>query len=244
VKRGFAAHVTHDWRRRLRPAAPVLLFCTAAVLGSLGLLSIAFPGGDSPGDPPAARPLPAGALVAEHHPAPEGPPARGRRAHRRPHLADVVDRDAASPRRIRIPAIGVSAPVIPLHLEHGGRMQTPRNFGATGWYEPGREPGEKGPAVIAGHVDSKSGPAVFYKLRRLRPGDVIRVVRADRSAVRFRVEGLERWPKSEFPTRKVFGRTRVSTLRLVTCSGNFDPSSGHYEDNTIVYAVRTRVRVR
>jgi len=240
VSRGSATHVTYHWRRRLRPAAPVLLFCAGVVLALVTLLVIAFPRPGGPDDPPAARPLPASALAAEHHPG-HAPAAAPRR---RSHLADVVDRDAAAPRRLRIPSIGVSAPVIPLHLERDGRMQTPRNFEAAGWYEPGREPGERGPAVIAGHVDSKTGPAVFYKLRKLRRGDLIRVVRADGSAVRFRVEGLERWPKSEFPTRKVFGRTRVSTLRLVTCSGNFDPASGHYEDNTIVYAVRARVRVR
>jgi len=240
VTRGVATHVTHDWRRRLRPAAPVLLFCAAAVLAALGLLSLAFPPAGPDGDPPAARPLPAAALSAEHT------PAHAMRSHhrRRPRSAAVVDRDAAAPRRIRIPSIGVAAPVVPLRLDRDGRMQTPKDFAAAGWYEPGREPGEKGPAVIAGHVDSKSGAAVFYKLRKLRRGDVIRIARADGTTVRFRVEGLERWPKSAFPTHKVFGRTRVSTLRLVTCSGDFDPASGHYEDNTIVYAVRARVRLR
>lgn len=108
-----------------------------------------------------------------------------------------------------------------------------------GWYEPGPEPGERGPAVIAGHVDSTDGPAIFYRLRELRRGNLIYIRRADGSLVRFRVEGLERWPKSEFPTRRVFGtKSRISVLRLVTCSGNFDRSTGHYVDNTIVYAVR------
>jgi hypothetical protein len=121
-------------------------------------------------------------------------------------------------------------------------MQTPEKWGDTGWYEPGNEPGELGPAVIAGHVDSTSGPAVFYRIRELRRGNLIRVRRGDDSVVRFRVEGLERWPKATFPTRRVFGRTPISTLRLVTCGGSFDSSTGHYVDNTIVYAARVRER--
>jgi hypothetical protein len=121
-------------------------------------------------------------------------------------------------------------------------METPANFSETGWFEPGREPGERGPAVVVGHVDSINGPAVFYRLRELRRGNRINIRRADGSVVRFRVEGLERWPKAAFPTRRVFGHTGVAALRLVTCSGNFDPSTGHYVDNTIVYAARVRVR--
>ena len=129
--------------------------------------------------------------------------------------------------------------MVPLHREPDGTMQTPRRWENTGWYEPGPEPGERGPAVIAGHVDSTAGPAVFYRLRELRRGNLIRIRRADGSMLRFRVEGLERWPKSDFPTRRVFGRrTRISVLRLVTCAGNFDTSTGHYVDNTIVYAAR------
>lgn len=97
--------------------------------------------------------------------------------------------------------------------------------------------------MIAGHVDSRSGPAVFHRLRDLRRGNVIRIQRDDGSAVRFRVEGLERWPKARFPTRRVFGATRGSVLRLTTCSGDFDASVGHYVDNTIVYAARVPVRL-
>jgi sortase (surface protein transpeptidase) len=156
---------------------------------------------------------------------------------------NLVDRGAAPPRWITIPAIGVSAPVMPLGREPDGTMQTPRVWQNTGWYKPGPEPGERGPAVITGHVDSTGGPAVFYRLRDLRRGELISIRRADGSMVRFRVEGLERWPKSEFPTRRVFGRKpRLSVLRLVTCSGSFDRSTGHYVDNTIVYAARVPVR--
>ena len=215
-----------DQRRRLLPAALVVLAAVAGTVAARDLTT------DSRGDdPPAGRPLPRGALAAERPPA----------THKR-RLVNVVDHEAAPPRAIRIPAIGVSSRVIPLRLNPDGTMQTPRSVSVTGWYEPWREPGERGTAVITGHVDSVSGPGVFYRLRELRRGDVIRIERADRSVVRFRVEGLERWPKAAFPTRKVFRPTRISTLRLVTCSGNFDTSTGHYVDNTIVYAARLPVR--
>jgi hypothetical protein len=149
-----------------------------------------------------------------------------------------VDIRTARPIRIEIASIGVSARIVPLGLAPDRSMETPARFTDAGWYDLGPRPGEAGPAVIAGHVDSKTGPAVFYRLGDLRRGAIVRVVRADGSAVRFRVEGLERWPKASFPTRRVFGQTRASTLRIVTCSGAFDRSTGHYLDNTVVYAVR------
>jgi hypothetical protein len=222
------------WRRRLRPAASLVV---PGYLTALALIAIAIPSPTSD-EPPVGRALPATALAAER----PSPPHPARPAPRR--LVDVVDREAARPRHVDIPAIGVSAAVIPLGLESDGTMQTPKKWGDTGWYEPGNEPGERGPAVIAGHIDSTSGAAVFYRLRDLRRGNLIRVRRADGSVVRFRVEGLERWPKATFPTRRVFGRTPISTLRLVTCGGSFDSSTGHYLDNTIVYAARVRDRVR
>jgi hypothetical protein len=157
-----------------------------------------------------------------------------RPAHRHHHRHTQEPR----PTRIQIPAIGVSARVGRLGLNRDGTMQTPKNYDNTGWYAPGPEPGERGAAVIAGHVDNTSGPAVFYRLGELRRGNVIRVKVADGRTIRFRVTGLERWPKAKFPTQRVFGRTRAATLRLITCGGAFDSSTGHYLDDTVVYAVR------
>jgi len=154
------------------------------------------------------------------------------------HAARAIDTDTAPPQRIHIPAIGVSAKVIPLGLNKDGTIETPKKWGVTGWYKHGPRPGERGPAVVVGHVDSKSGPAVFYRLRALLRGDVIRIHRIDGTTVRFRVQRTERWPKSHFPTQRVYGRTRRADLRLVTCGGGFDASTGHYLDNTIVYATR------
>ncbi len=223
------------WRRRLRPAALLFVCLVApAVVASALARDRQLP------EPPVGRALPTGALAAER------PSASRPRRHHQParRLVDVIDRDAPPPHRITIPAIGVSARVVPLQLEPDGTMQTPDSWSDAGWYEPGREPGERGPAIITGHVDSTNGPAVFYRLRELRRGNLIHIRRADGSTVRFRVEGLERWPKAAFPTRRVFGTTRIAALRLVTCSGDFDASSGHYVDNTIVYAARVPVERR
>ena len=141
-----------------------------------------------------------------------------------------------APTRLAIPAIGLSAPVIPLRLNDDGTTQTPDNVTDTGWFAPGPEPGEKGSALIIGHVDSYRGPGVFYHLRALRRGDRITVVSGDRRRIRFIVTGSRQAPKNRFPTELVFARTKRPTLRLITCGGSFDRSTGHYVDNFIVFA--------
>jgi len=142
----------------------------------------------------------------------------------------------AIPVRIEIPSIAVRAPIIRLGLNPDRTLEVPTDYGDTGWWSGGARPGENGPAVIVGHVDSKTGPAVFYRLSDLRPGAEIVVVRSDGSRARFTAQGSERYPKREFPTARVYGRTDGPTLRLITCGGDFNSSTGHYEDNTIVYA--------
>jgi sortase (surface protein transpeptidase) len=158
----------------------------------------------------------------------------------RPRLAATPpprsDRRAAVPVRIEIPRIGVRAPVIRLGLNRDKSLEVPKDFGDAGWWSGGPRPGERGPAVIAGHVDSYTGPAVFYRLTDLRPNDVIVVVGRDGTRKRFSVVGSERYAKAQFPTDRVYGATDRPTLRLITCGGDFDSSTGHYLDNTVVYA--------
>jgi Sortase domain len=144
------------------------------------------------------------------------------------------------PARLEIPAIGVSTPLVRLGLLADGTMEVPRDYGVAGWFTGGPMPGQLGPAVIAGHVDSRTGPAVFYRLRDLRPGDQLRVVRADGRVVRFEVESLARYPKREFPDDEVFGATTTPALRLITCAGDFDRSQRSYRDNLVVSAIRVR----
>jgi len=116
----------------------------------------------------------------------------------------------------------------------------PSRWGVAGWYELGPRPGDPGSAVILGHVDSKRGPAVFYRLRELRAGDEIGVTRADGSSVRFIVDRTAQYDKLRFPTDEVYYPTLAPGLRLVTCGGQFDFTTGHYRSNIIVFAtIRT-----
>jgi sortase (surface protein transpeptidase) len=146
--------------------------------------------------------------------------------------------DVAEPVRLRVPAIGLSTRVIPLRLDANGRLIAPTAFDRVGWNKAGPEPGEKGAAVIAGHVDSKTGPAVFYRLPQLRKGDRVHVDRADGSTVTFTVDRLARYPKSRIPNKEVYGPGRGggAQLRLITCGGTFDRTRGSYRDNVIVFA--------
>ena len=137
-----------------------------------------------------------------------------------------------------MPAVGISAPIVALELDDDGRLESPRQFSEAGWRRGGPEPGEKGAAVIAGHVDSRSGPAAFYRLRDVARGDAIAVRRKDGTTVTFTVQRIEQAPKDDFPTQRVYGETALPTLRLVTCGGRFVGATGHYEDNVIVYARR------
>jgi sortase (surface protein transpeptidase) len=119
-----------------------------------------------------------------------------------------------------------------------GTLQVPplSNLNLTGWYKYSVTPGQKGPAVIAGHIDSTAGAAVFYKLRYLASGDRIDVTLADKQVAIFAVNGLQQTAKTTFPTDSVYGPTPYAALRLITCGGVFDPATGHYLSNVIVYA--------
>jgi sortase (surface protein transpeptidase) len=153
-----------------------------------------------------------------------------------------VARTAASrkqmpvPVRLVVPAIGVNAPLIPLGRNRDGTAQVPKSFSVAGWFRPGPEPGERGAAVVLGHVDSKSGPGVFYHLKALRRGDRIRIRLVTGKTIQFVVTGAKEASKSHFPTRLVYAHTSVPTVRLVTCGGGFNAATGHYLDNYIVFA--------
>ncbi|MEV4312474.1 sortase [Actinocrispum sp. NPDC049592] len=140
----------------------------------------------------------------------------------------------AGPVRVRVPAVGVDGPVVGMGVDAKGVLVPPANFGDVGWF--GVRPGEVGPAVLAGHVDSRSGPAVFFRLRDVRIGDQVVVDRVDGSSVSFTVVSVIRVAKTAFPTADVYSPVPVPTLRLVTCGGSFDHSVRSYRDNIIVEA--------
>jgi hypothetical protein len=149
-------------------------------------------------------------------------------------------RATPDPVRLRIPAIGVDTGLQRLGQDSNGSVEVPsgrHQWDMAGWYAEGTRPGDPGSAVLLGHVDSKEdGPAVFFRLRELRRGDEIKVVRSDGSTVRFAVDRTEQYPKSRFPTDDVYYPTLTPELRLVTCGGTFDATAGHYRSNVIVFA--------
>ncbi|MGW2252195.1 class F sortase [Kitasatospora sp. NPDC001660] len=144
---------------------------------------------------------------------------------------------ASEPTRLLIPSAGVDAPVTGLGLNADGTVQVPSADRAeeVGWYRNGPTPGETGPAVLVGHYDTVHGPAVFRQVPKLRPGDLVRVRRADGTTVDFKVRSLLQAAKDRFPTDAVYGDTPAPALRLITCGGRIG-SDGHWTDNIVVLA--------
>jgi sortase (surface protein transpeptidase) len=142
------------------------------------------------------------------------------------------------PSTLSIPRIGVRAPIVGVGRKASGAMQTP-DPDQVGWYRFGPRPGEPGPAVLVGHVDTKTAPAVFHRLRQLRPGDEILVGQPDGTTTRFLVGRLEQHPKTALPTNRIWTKANRPLLRLITCAGSYDHATRHYRDNLIVYASPT-----
>jgi hypothetical protein len=203
----------HRSGRRL--AAPVALVLSGALLLGASVDGLLDSG------PPPAPPAP---VVQAEGGRPDGSEVEG------PSLP------AAEPVAVRVEEIGVESELVDLGLDGEGRLEVPEDADIAGWYVKGPTPGERGPAVIVGHVDSHHGPGVFYRLGELRPGDEVEVERADGRTARFRVYRVEQVPKDDFPTQRVYGPTDGAELRLITCGGQFDRSSRHYTDNIVVYA--------
>ena len=156
-----------------------------------------------------------------------GPAARG------PSLSRSL------PLSVNIPSIGVDSRLLHLGLNSDGTIQVPSietSSGVAAWYKYSATPGQIGSSVIEGHVDSKQGPAVFFRLGALRPGDAVEVTLADGITAIFRVTGVREYAKSGFPAKAIYGATDFAALRLITCGGAFDYATGHYLSSTVVFA--------
>ncbi|GAB3958020.1 hypothetical protein GCM10027614_74620 [Micromonospora vulcania] len=155
-----------------------------------------------------------------------------------PARSESVGLSASRPVRLSVPTIKIAAPVAPVGQARDGSIAVPplERHNETGWYDRGPTPGEPGPAVIVGHVDTKSGPSVFYNLGKLRPGDLIEVARADRSVVVFKVDTVEHFPKDRLPADRIYGHEGPAGLRLITCGGQFVGGGTGYTDNVIAFA--------
>ncbi|MDX2404813.1 class F sortase [Streptomyces microflavus] len=147
------------------------------------------------------------------------------------------------PLKVAIPAIFIEAPVTGLGLDTKGRLGAPplSKPKLTGWYEKGPSPGENGTALLVGHRDTRTGPAIFLNLNALRRGDKVNVVRADRKTAVFTVDAVKTYTKDKFPDDKVYGETGRPELRLLTCGGRFDEKAG-YSANVVVFAHLTSLK--
>ncbi|MCX4807421.1 class F sortase [Streptomyces sp. NBC_01214] len=179
--------------------------------------------GDGPPQPTAASAV---AVTADQLPAnPPTPPA------------DMEVLEHSSVQRIRIPTINVDAPVMTVGLDAEGWIDAPppQDRNLAGWYLNGISPGQRGSAVIVGHVDNAQGPAVFYGLGSVKPGNHIEVERYDGRTAVFEVYGVEVFSKEAFPGARVYGDTGHAELRVITCGGGYSKARG-YDGNVVVFA--------
>ena len=139
------------------------------------------------------------------------------------------------PVHLSIPIIGVSVPLSVLTLNKNGTVNVPTSFSEPGWYNGDEAPGQKGSAVILGHVDNYHGPAVFFNLDKLKLGNRVDVTLADGRKLVFAVIGERMYKKTNFPDALVYGTRTYPALQLVTCGGIFDPKTGHYLSNIVVF---------
>jgi hypothetical protein len=150
---------------------------------------------------------------------------------------------ASDPVEVKIDSIGADSTLIPLGLNPDRTVAVPpvSQPKQASWYKLGPTPGAVGPAVILGHINGNGQPGIFARLHELKPGDQVKVSRADGKTALFTVTKLEQAPKTAFPTVAVYGDTTGAELRLITCGGAFDKSKRSYVDNIIVYAALTGV---
>ncbi|MER0477703.1 class F sortase [Streptomyces sp. Edi2] len=174
-------------------------------------------------------------------PRPQSQPAVASSATPSPSTAAAVPDLAlprSAPKRVTIPQIGVDAPFTQLTIGPTGQLNAPpaMNKNIVGWYKDGAAPGERGSAIIAGHVDTKIGPAVFLQLEALKPGNSINITREDGMIATFRVDSVETFNKARFPSDRVYGDAPTAQLRVITCGGAYDRKVKDYVDNIVVFA--------
>lgn len=152
-----------------------------------------------------------------------------------PEGSSVEQLTVEAPLRLQIPAIGVDTDIEWVGVDDEGNMDVPSTYESTAWYQRGPRPGMVGNSVIAGHLDSKTGPAVFYRLGDLQPGDEIIVITHDGEELRFAVDGAQRFESATAPVADIFGASSGRHLNLITCEGNFDTNAGQYDERLVVF---------
>ncbi len=206
--------------RRAPRWAAVLAIALGAALAGAGATALA----TDPPRPPVRTSI--GTLPSARTPAAPAP-------------TEAAATPAAAPVRVRIPGIDLDSALGELTVQQDGHLAAPDNPDQVGWWSDGPRPGDPGAAVLVGHVDSRTGPAAFYNLSALRPGERITVERADRTRVEFTVKALRQYAKDEFPDDQVYSLTGPPELHLITCGGSYDHERHAYADNLVVYAALT-----
>ena len=209
------------WRALLLAGA-VLVLGSGFLLAEPALDAVR---GDSRSDAAASLPP-----VLPPSPSPSAPAVVAPTTPQRPALV------ISEPNRLRIPRLGIDAPVTHIGLNTDGTIGVPKAWGDVGWFDRGPAPGAIVPSVLVGHYDSTTGPAVFYRLSQVVPGDRVEVAGAGGASQAFIVDRSEQVTKATFPSDRVYGPVTRSELRLITCGGAFDYATHHYLSNLIVYA--------
>ncbi|MGW2085928.1 class F sortase [Streptomyces sp. NPDC001880] len=204
-----------------------------AVTAGLGMVLIYNSVSTSVDDKPQAAPAAVSSATPEilgSHAAPA--PVTSSKATVGPAMARSV------PQRLQITDIAVNAPFTDLSLGPTGQLNAPppNDKNLVGWYKDGVTPGERGAAILAGHVDTMTGPAVFLQLRNLKPGAKVDITRKDGSVATFKVDSVEQFSKAKFPDDRVYAETNTAQLRLITCGGAYNKTAKDYEDNVVAFA--------
>lgn len=227
-------------QRRLRRLARTVAVTLTLVVGGVWWAQHGEPAGPALAAGPAAHGM-AGPAAAPGDPKPKSAPRAAARATAKPQ-PPPAPLGRSRPVTLAVPAITIEAPVIRLGLDDSGALATPPvdNPRIVGWYSEGPTPGERGTAIVVGHRDTRTGPAIFLNLNSLAPGNTIRIARADGRVAVFTVDRVRTYAKSAFPDKEVYGNTGRPELRLLTCGGTFDRKGG-YESNIVVFAHFTGV---
>lgn len=203
-----------------------LLFCNSFNANSMDNANTV----ESSQSGPAAAPAPATPVIAVPPlPAPSATP---------PSPASRIVLPRSAPTRIVIPAISVDAPFTDLSLNTTGQLNAPPpdDTNLVGWFKDGVTPGERGTSVVAGHLDTKTGPAVFVELSKLKPGNTVSITRKDGKTATFKVDSVETFSKAAFPSARVYNDAPTAELRVITCGGAYDKKAQDYKDNVVVFA--------
>lgn len=229
--------IAHGRHRRTR--SPLALWCTAAVLCLLAVGIYFRLRASDDHVVPAARDQPSAQASANVPTTPTTPSTAAAAATVTgvaPRTASAAPLQVSPPVHLTVASIGVNTDLQRLKLAHDGSLQAPTKWDVAGWYADGIVPGQTGPAVIAGHIDSTNGPAVFYRLGNVVAGARISVTQQNGKVLSFVVDEVREYPKDRFPTKAVYGPTPTPELRLISCTGEFDHSSHNYLDNLVVSA--------